>query len=70
MTVENMKKTELDILKEKFAELANNCIALHQNLGLIQTAGQSTVLMAECLKRSDKNLQILQGSSEKGGENE
>lgn len=57
---EGMEKSELDILKEKFAELANNCIALHNNLGLIQTNGQSTVIMAECLKLSEKNIQILQ----------
>lgn len=54
------KKTELDILKEKLAELANGCIMLHQNLGMIQTAGQSTIIMAECLKLSEKNIQILQ----------
>lgn len=58
------KKTELDILKEKIAELANNCIALHQNLGLIQTAGQSTVIMAECLKLSENNMRILQRKEE------
>lgn len=57
---EEKKKTELDILKEKFAELANGCIMLHQNLGLIQTAGQSTVIMAECLKLSENNMKILQ----------
>ena len=60
----NEKKTELDILKEKIAELANNCIALHQNLGLIQTAGQSTVIMAECLKLSENNMRILQRKEE------
>ena len=58
------KKTELDSLKEIIAELANNCIALHQNLGLIQTAGQSTVIMAECLKLSENNIRILQRKEE------
>lgn len=70
MAAENMKKTELDILKEKFAELASNCIAIHQNLGLIYTAGQSSVIMVKCMELSDQNMQILQRSSEKGGENE
>ena len=53
------KKTELDMLKEKLANLANKSIILHNNLGLIQTAGQSTIIMAECLKLSEQNMQIL-----------
>ena len=61
------KKTELDKLKEKLANLANNCIALHQNLGLIHTAGQSTVIMAECLKLSENNMMILQRKEEQNG---
>lgn len=58
------KKTELDILKKKIANLANNCIALHENLGLIQTAGKSTMIMAECLRLSDENIKILQKKTE------
>lgn len=54
------KKTEIDILREKLANLANNCIAIHQNLGLIYTAGQSSVIMVECMRLSDQNMQILQ----------
>lgn len=50
---------ELETLKKKLADVTNNCFALHQNLGLIQTAGQSTIIMAECLKLSDQNMQIL-----------
>ena len=50
---------ELETLKKKLADVTNNCFALHQNLGLIQTAGQSTIFMAECLKLSDQNMQIL-----------
>ena len=58
------KKTELDKLKEKLANLANNSIMLHNNLGMIQTAGQSTVIMAECLKLSEKNINILKNGTE------
>ena len=61
------EKKELDALKKKLADLANNCIALHQSLGLIQTAGQSTVIMAECLKLSEKIITILQGKDEQHG---
>lgn len=50
---------ELETLKKNMADLANNCIALHQSLGLIQTAGQSTVIMAECLKLSERIVGIL-----------
>ena len=59
---EEKKKTELDILKEKLAELANGCIMLHQNLGLIQTSGQSTVIMAECLKLSENIIKTIQSN--------
>lgn len=55
---------ELETLKKKLADLTNNCFALHQNLGLIQTAGQSTVIMAECLKLSEKIINILQKGTE------
>ena len=55
---------ELETLKKNMADLANNCFALHQNLGLIQTAGQSTVIMAECLKLSERIVGILQGKEE------
>ena len=51
---------ELETLKKKLADVTNNCFALHQNLGLIQTAGQSTVIMAECLKLSERIVTILQ----------
>lgn len=50
---------DMETLKKKLADVTNNCFALHQSLGLIQTAGQSTVIMAECLKLSDQNMQIL-----------
>lgn len=50
---------ELETLKKKLADVTNNCFALHQNLGLIQTAGQSTVIMAECLKLSERIVGIL-----------
>ena len=50
---------DMETLKKKLADVTNNCFALHQNLGLIQTAGQSTIIMAECLKLSDQNMQIL-----------
>lgn len=46
---------------EKLTELL---VALHQHLGLIQTAGQSTLIMAECLKLSDQCVRILQGKDE------
>lgn len=55
---------ELETLKKKLADVTNNCFALHQSLGLIQTAGQSTVIMAECLKLSEKNINILQKGTE------
>lgn len=55
---------ELETLKKKLADVTNNCFALHQNLGLIQTAGQSTVIMAECLKLSEKIINILQKGTE------
>ena len=55
---------ELETLKKKLADVTNNCFALHQNLGLIQTAGQSTVIMAECLKLSERIVGILQGKEE------
>lgn len=55
---------ELETLKKKLADVTNNCFVLHQNLGLIQTAGQSTVIMAECLKLSEKNINILQKGTE------
>ena len=55
---------ELETLKKNFAELANNCIAIHQNLGLIFTAGQSSVLMVECMRLSDQNMKILQQRKE------
>ena len=51
---------ELETLKKKLADVTNNCFALHQNLGLIQTAGQSTIIMAECLKLSERIVAILQ----------
>ena len=51
---------ELETPKKNMADLANNCFALHQNLGLIQTAGQSTVIMAECLKLSENIVRALQ----------
>ena len=50
---------ELETLKKKLADVTNNSIILHNNLGMIQTAGQSTVIMAECLRLSDQNMQIL-----------
>lgn len=55
---------ELETLKKKLADVTNNCFALHQSLGLIQTAGQSTVIMAECLKLSEKIINILQKGTE------
>ena len=55
---------EQEALKKKLADVMNNCFALHQNLGLIQTAGQSTVIMAECLKLSERIVAILQGKEE------
>ena len=55
---------ELETLKKKLADLTTNCMVLHQNLGLIQTAGQSTVIMAECLKLSERIVGILQGKEE------
>ena len=55
---------ELDALKKKLADLTTNCFTLHQNLGMIQTAGQSTVIMAECLKLSERIVAILQGKEE------
>ena len=51
---------DMETLKKKLADVTNNCFALHQNLGLIQTAGQSTVIMAECLKLSERIVTILQ----------
>ena len=51
---------ELDALRKKLADLTTNCFTLHQNLGLIQTAGQSTVIMAECLKLSENIVRALQ----------
>lgn len=50
---------DMETLKKKLADVTNNCFALHQNLGLIQTAGQSTVIMAECLKLSERIVGIL-----------
>lgn len=58
---------EQEALKKKLADVTNNCFALHQSLGLIQTAGQSTVIMAECLKLSEKIITILQGKDEQHG---
>lgn len=55
---------ELETLKKKLADVTNNCFALHQSLGLIQTAGQSTIIMAECLKLSEKIINILQKGTE------
>ena len=55
---------EQEALKKKLADVTNNCFALHQSLGLIQTAGQSTVIMAECLKLSERIVTILQGKEE------
>lgn len=55
---------EQEALKKKLADVTNNCFALHQSLGLIQTAGQSTVIMAECLKLSEKIINILQKGTE------
>jgi hypothetical protein len=55
---------DMETLKKKLADVTNNCFALHQNLGLIQTAGQSTVIMAECLKLSEKIINILQKGTE------
>ena len=55
---------ELDALKKKLADVTNNCFVLHQNLGMIQTAGQSTVIMAECLKLSEQIVTILQWKEE------
>ena len=55
---------DMETLKKKLADVTNNCFALHQNLGLIQTAGQSTVIMAECLKLSERIVTILQGKEE------
>ena len=50
---------DMETLKKKLADVTNNCFALHQSLGLIQTAGQSTVIMAECLKLSERIVGIL-----------
>lgn len=55
---------DMETLKKKLADVTNNCFALHQSLGLIQTAGQSTVIMAECLKLSEKIINILQKGTE------
>lgn len=62
------KTTELDELRielrdkdEKLTKLANNCIALAQNLKRIETKGESTLIMSECIKIADGNIQILQG---------
>lgn len=55
---------DMETLKKKLADVTNNCFVLHQNLGLIQTAGQSTVIMAECLKLSEKIINILQKGTE------
>lgn len=55
---------ELETLKKKLADLTTNCMVLHQNLGLIQTAGQSTVIMAECLKLSEQIITILREGKE------
>lgn len=62
------KATELDELRielrdkdEKLTKLANNCIALAQNLKLVETKGESTLVMSECIRIADGNIQILQG---------
>lgn len=62
------KTTELDELRielrdkdEKLTKLANNCIALAQNLKLVETKGESTLVMSECIRFADGCIQILQG---------
>ena len=55
---------DTDALKKQLADITNNAYALHQNLGLVQTSGQSTVIMAECLKLSERIVTLLQGKEQ------
>ena len=55
---------DTDALKKQLADITNNAYALHQNLGLVLTSGQSTVIMAECLKLSERIVTILQGKEQ------
>lgn len=62
------KAKEMDDLKiqlrnkeEILTKLGNNCFALRQNLQQIETRGESTMIMAECIRIADGNVDILLG---------